>query len=75
MDCLRGLVGLYHPIEERGLRGCFHELRGLDLGAIAAAVEKAIPNIDWGSSRNEEDPDDDEIMYEALKVIYRKGAK
>ena len=44
-----------------------------ELGFIAKRVEEEIANMDWGSCPAEARTDPDEIMDQALQVIYGGG--
>jgi len=44
-----------------------------ELGFIANQVEEEIASMDWGSCSEEDRPDHDEIMEQALQVIYGGG--
>ena len=44
-----------------------------ELGFIAEQVEEEIANMDWGSCPEEDRPDHDAIMEQALQVIYGGG--
>jgi DNA repair exonuclease SbcCD nuclease subunit len=44
-----------------------------ELGFIAEQVEEEIANMDWGSCPEEDQPDHDAIMEQALQVIYGGG--